>query len=170
VSTAPHRAAWYSLFKQHPIHPLKQIVSINGSSQSQLGFLNTNFQTNLIFPPLSAPSLSIDMTPGIMDDISTPSIPVFECPESPRTPSVITDDTDASSDTVTGLGILSGRMVLGLGDAIKRGVENISIRKKLGMIVSIYPHDDDAPPENIGRLYDDLLELSRCIIVLLLKF
>lgn len=105
-----------------------------------------------------------------MDDISTPSIPVFECPESPRTPSVITDDTDASSDTVTGLGILSGRMVLGLGDAIKRGVENISIRKKLGMIVLIYPHDDDAPPENIGRLYDDLLELSRCIIVLLLKF
>jgi hypothetical protein len=110
------------------------------------------------------------MASGTMDDISTPSIPVFKCPESPRTPSVITDNTDTSSDTVTGLGTLSGRMVLGLGDAIRRGVENFSIRKTLGIIVSVYPHDDDVAPENVGSLYDDLLELSRCIIMLLLKF
>ena len=110
---------------------------------------------------MSALSLLIDMTSGIMHDISTLE---FECQESLHAPSVITDNTDTSSDTVTGLGTLSGRMVLGLGEAFKRGLENLSIGKTLGMIASAYPHDDDAAPQNIGTLYDDLLELSRCVL------
>jgi len=106
-----------------------------------------------------------------MNDLSAHSNPSFEGPESHQTPSIaITVATDTSSDTVSGLGTLSGRVVFGLGNAVLRGVDNLVVRRRLGIIVSVYPHDDDTAPENIGTLYDDLLELSRCMAMFLSEF
>jgi hypothetical protein len=106
-----------------------------------------------------------------MNDLSPHSNPSFEGPESHRTPSIaITVTTDTSTNTVSGLGTLSGRVAFGLGKAVIRGADNLVVRRKLGIIMSVYPHDDDTAPENIGTLYDDLLELSRCMAMFLLEF
>jgi hypothetical protein len=68
---------------------------------------------------------------------------------------------DTSSDTTTGLGTLSGRVIIGLGDAVLQGIDYLVIHRALGVIKSAFPHDDDGAPDNIGTLYDNILELSR---------
>ncbi|KIM74478.1 hypothetical protein PILCRDRAFT_702827 [Piloderma croceum F 1598] len=77
------------------------------------------------------------------------------------TSSIVSSDTDASSDTTTGLNTFSGRVVIGLGDAVLQGVDHFIILRRLEVIKSAFPHDDKVAPENIGALYDDVLELSR---------
>jgi hypothetical protein len=85
----------------------------------------------------------------------------FKSKESTRASSLASSTTDSSSSTAPGLGTLSGRLVIGLGDTVLRGVDHLVIRRALEMVKSIFPHDDDTAPDNIGTLYDDVLELSR---------
>ena len=61
-----------------------------------------------------------------------------------------------------GIGTLTGRAIYAVGEAALRGIEILAIRRKLRMINSFFPHNDDATTKNIEMKYDDVLELSRC--------
>jgi hypothetical protein len=94
---------------------------------------------------------------------------LFKIQESTRASSIVSSTTDTSSDTVTGLGSISGRVVLGLGEVILRGLDNLVILQKLEVIKSAFPHDDNTVPDNIGTLYDNVLELSRYVAIHILE-
>jgi hypothetical protein len=62
-----------------------------------------------------------------------------------------------------GIGSLGGRFLLGFGKAVIHRVENVTIiPRRLAYIQSIRPLSDDSPPHDVHRIYDELLELSRC--------
>jgi hypothetical protein len=62
-----------------------------------------------------------------------------------------------------GIGSLSGRFIEAFGRAVIHGVESVTIiRRRLTYIQSICPLSDDSPPQDVHKIYDDLLELSRC--------
>lgn len=42
-----------------------------------------------------------------------------------------------------------------------RTMEGPTIRKKLAVIESTFPHDDSTSYKQLGQVYDDVLELSR---------
>jgi hypothetical protein len=64
---------------------------------------------------------------------------------SQRPPSIVSFVTDTSTDTVQarGIGTLSGRMVYAVGEVALRGIENLAIRRRLGKVISAFPHQDD---------------------------
>jgi hypothetical protein len=74
-----------------------------------------------------------------MNDLSAHSNPSFEGPESHRTPSIaITVTTDTSTNTVSGLGTLSGRVAFGLGKAVIRGADNLVRQRISGHYTTIF--------------------------------
>ena|ERR1700729_2512411 len=78
--------------------------------------------------------------------------------------SIVSDPTTSSSDgTAEGIGSLGGRALYAFGEAALRGFENLAIRRKLRSIKSLFPHDDTDTTKGVERIYDDVLELSRCV-------
>ncbi|CAL1706474.1 unnamed protein product [Somion occarium] len=61
------------------------------------------------------------------------------------------------SGTTIGLGTLSGRVIMAVGEYAVKGIENVNIRRKLG-IASLQLRRTGAVPEQV---IDDLLELQR---------
>jgi hypothetical protein len=82
--------------------------------------------------------------------------------DSSATPSSIY--TTTTSRTVPGIGALSGKFIHGFGKIVLRGFESVVIRRRLSRIESLCPLSDNDPPPDVLRLYDDLLELARCVI------
>jgi hypothetical protein len=82
---------------------------------------------------------------------------------SQRPPSIVSFVTDTSTDTVQarGIGTLSGRMVYAVGEVALRGIENLAIRRRLGKVISAFPHQDDIVTSDIDTIYDHTLEFSR---------
>jgi hypothetical protein len=67
-----------------------------------------------------------------------------------------------SSKIPPGIGSLTGRFIEGFGKTVLHGIESVTvIRRRLADIRSICPLSDDPQPEDVHRIYDDLLELSR---------
>jgi len=62
-----------------------------------------------------------------------------------------------------GPGTLTGKALEAFGEATIRGIENLVIRRKLASLRSMFPHGNDTTIGNIEQLYDDILELSRCV-------
>jgi hypothetical protein len=71
--------------------------------------------------------------------------------------------TTTTSHTIPGIGSLSGKFIHGFGKTVLRGVENVTIRRRLSHIESLCPLSDKGPPVVLSRLYDDLLELARYV-------
>lgn len=76
-----------------------------------------------------------------------------------------TNYTDSTSRTVPGPGALSGKAILALGKATLRGAESLIIRRKFQIISSKFPHRDDDNIKGIGKMYEDILELSRHVTI-----
>ncbi|KAJ4473652.1 hypothetical protein J3R30DRAFT_703078 [Lentinula aciculospora] len=80
-----------------------------------------------------------------------------------------TTETESSATTVWGPGTLSGRAIKSLGEASLRGVEKLLVRWRLAKINAILPGLASGSPslknpasgEQLEKIYDDLLELSR---------
>jgi hypothetical protein len=71
--------------------------------------------------------------------------------------------TTSTSSTVPGLGELSGRAILALGKVTLRGAEYVIIRGRLEFISAKLPHLNVDQIPGIEQMYDDVLELSRCV-------
>jgi hypothetical protein len=72
-----------------------------------------------------------------------------------------TASTGTNLSTIWGPGTLSGKALEAFGEAALRGVENITIRRKLATLRSVFPHTDNTDIPDIDTVYDDVLELSR---------
>jgi hypothetical protein len=85
-------------------------------------------------------------------------------PEQP--PSSLSSASSTSTNTLRGRGIgtLSGRMIYAIGEVAVRGLENLAIRRRLGKVMSAFPHQDDIVRSDIETIYDDTLELSRYFV------
>ncbi|KAJ3860923.1 hypothetical protein EV359DRAFT_66917 [Lentinula novae-zelandiae] len=85
------------------------------------------------------------------------------------TTSYETNETQSSATTLWGPGTLSGKAIKSLGEASLRGVEKLVVRWRLAKINAILPGLNSgnsspkypASPEQLEKIYDDLLELSR---------
>lgn len=88
---------------------------------------------------------------------------------SPNTPSIydyslsIRTSTTSSGSTIRGIGELSGKAILALGKATLRGADYLSIRRRLIMISSKFPHTNADSIGGVTQMYEDLLELSRWV-------
>ena len=90
-------------------------------------------------------------------------------PELVRTISVtslsLTYNTGSTTtgSTEWGPGTIMGRVLLGFGEAVKDGIDNIIIRRKLHTANAVFIHDkfSKLSSKDAGQLYDDVLELSR---------
>ncbi|KAF9466981.1 hypothetical protein BDZ94DRAFT_95506 [Collybia nuda] len=71
------------------------------------------------------------------------------------------DGTTTTSATVPGLGVISGRAILALGNFTLRGAEYVIIRRRLNTIASNFPHRNTCHIQGIDQMYRDILELSR---------
>ena len=72
--------------------------------------------------------------------------------------------TTISSTILPGIGSLSGKFFQGVGKRMLSGVESIVVRRRLAYIQSLCPLSDSAPPVDVDRIYDELLELIRCVV------
>ncbi|KAJ4000845.1 hypothetical protein F5050DRAFT_283961 [Lentinula boryana] len=80
-----------------------------------------------------------------------------------------TNETESSATTVWGPGTLSGKAIKSLGEASLRGVDKLIVRWRLAKINAILPGltspgsllRNPASGEQLEKIYDDLLELSR---------
>lgn len=95
-----------------------------------------------------------------MNGLLTQSNLSFESSESQRPPSILSLATSTSASTV-GIGALSGRMIFAVGEVAARGLENLAIRRRLGKVISAFPHQNYVAKTDIGTIYDDTLEFSR---------
>jgi len=77
------------------------------------------------------------------------------------TSSTSTASTGTNLSTIWGPGTLSGKALEAFGEAALRGVENITIRRKLATLRPVFPHTDNTDIPDIDTVYDDALELSR---------
>jgi hypothetical protein len=81
--------------------------------------------------------------------------------------SAFSDSSSTSSqrtNTIYGLGTLTGKALEAFGEATLRVVENLTIRRKLVYLRSSFPHTNDNKIADIDQLYDDLLELLRSVM------
>lgn len=53
-------------------------------------------------------------------------------------------------------------MLYAFGEAALRGIGGLKIRRRLGIISSTFPHND-LDQRDLTGIYDDVLELSRCV-------
>lgn len=77
--------------------------------------------------------------------------------------SLDTFDSASSATTVWGPGTLSGKVILSLGEASLRGLGHVILRLRLAKISSSLLK---ISPDKQERMYDDLLELSRSILII----
>jgi hypothetical protein len=80
---------------------------------------------------------------------------------SQRPPSILSFATDTSTETVQGIGTVSGRVIYAVGEVALRGIELLAMRRRLGKVISAFPHQDDITTTDIEKIYDDTLEFSR---------
>jgi len=64
--------------------------------------------------------------------------------------------------TEWGPGTIFGRVLLGIGEAVKDGFDKILIRQRLNILNSTFSHEP-LPSTSLSQLYDDVLELSQCM-------
>ncbi|KAJ6605352.1 hypothetical protein DFH09DRAFT_1121235 [Mycena vulgaris] len=69
--------------------------------------------------------------------------------------------TTTSSSTQWGPGAMAGKAILAMGKATLRGVEHLIISRRIGTIKAVMPCTDDNGSEHLGKIFGDLLELSR---------
>lgn len=100
-------------------------------------------------------STSLFITPGSSSSLASSSL------DSTATPSSI--HTTTTSRTIPGIGSLGGRFIYSFGKTVLRGFESVAIRRRLTYIESLFPLSDNNPLPNIESVYDDLLELVRCV-------
>lgn len=81
---------------------------------------------------------------------------------STKPPTILSLST-ASTETAHGIGSVSGRMIYAIGAAALRGVELLAIRRKLKEVHEFFPHQNDTTLDDFETIYDDVLELSRCV-------
>jgi hypothetical protein len=79
-------------------------------------------------------------------------------------PSVITTSSVISSETIPGIGALSGKFIYSVGKTILHGAESVVVHRRLSYIQSLCPLSDDRPPKDVGQIYDDIIELSRYVM------
>jgi hypothetical protein len=96
---------------------------------------------------------------------SSESLPLSSLDSDSIPPSESSIYTTTTSHTVPGIGSLSGKFIHGFGKRVLRGFESVVIRRRLSHIESLCPLSDNNPPPDVKSLYDDLLELARCVIV-----
>jgi hypothetical protein len=84
----------------------------------------------------------------------------------PRPPSIVSFATNTSTDTirVQGIGTLAGRMIFAVGEVALRGIEHLTIRRRLSKVMSAFPHNDEVGIGDIETIYDHTLELSRYFV------
>jgi hypothetical protein len=73
--------------------------------------------------------------------------------------------TDSSSKTVWGPGALTGKGLVAFGKGALRSVEYFVIRRRLARIRLRFPHEDDGASDDLDQMYNEILELSRCVLV-----
>jgi len=96
---------------------------------------------------------------------------VLEDPELARASTISSlSPTNDSTSTEWGPGTIFGRVLLGFGEAVKDGFDNIIIRRRLNTLNSLFSHEQSFPSTNLSQIYDDVLELSRCVRILPLHF
>jgi hypothetical protein len=80
--------------------------------------------------------------------------------------------TDSSSKTVWGPGALTGKGLVAFGKGALRGVEFFVIRRRLAKIRLRFPHEDDGAADDLelDQMYNEILELSRCVLLLVMIF
>jgi hypothetical protein len=85
---------------------------------------------------------------------------------SPRPPSIVSFATNTSTDTirVQGIGTLAGRMIFAVGEVALRGIEHLTIRRRLSKVMSAFPRNDEVGISDIETIYDHTLELSRYFV------
>lgn len=59
---------------------------------------------------------------------------------------------------------MAGKAILAMGKATLRGVEHLIISRRIGTIKAVMPCTDDNGSEHLGKIFGDLLELSRCVM------
>jgi hypothetical protein len=71
--------------------------------------------------------------------------------------------TTTSSSTNPGIGSVTGKGILAFGKMAQRGLDGIVIRRRLAAMKSVFPHNDgdETSVQNLDKIYDDVLELSR---------
>lgn len=71
-------------------------------------------------------------------------------------------ETSSVASTVQpGIGSLSGKAALAVGNAALRRLETFEVQRRLLLATSKFPHNDNEVSDNIIKVYDDILELSR---------
>lgn len=79
-----------------------------------------------------------------------------------RTSTLLTSESSSSGDgTEAGLGTLSGRAVMAVGELFLRGMESVAMRQKLNELRRVFPHDDRRTGDEMEGHYRNLIELSR---------
>ena len=77
-----------------------------------------------------------------------------------RASTLLTSESSSSDGTEVGLGTLSGRAVMALGQVVLNRMEFVAIRQKINELRRVFPHDNRAGGEMEGH-YRNLIELSR---------
>src|ERR1700733_7560913 len=91
---------------------------------------------------------------------------VLEDPELVRMSTISSlSRTNDSTSTEWGPGTILGRVLLGFGEAVKDGFDNIIIRRRLNTLNSMFSHEQTLPSANVNQIYNDVLELSRCVCI-----
>jgi hypothetical protein len=84
--------------------------------------------------------------------------------------SLTNDSSRSTASTEWGPGTVMGRVLLGFGEAVKDGIDNIIIRRRLSSLNSSFPHEETLPSKHLDQIYDDVLELSRYVPRLPLEY
>jgi len=93
--------------------------------------------------------------------IRHPSLISFASDTSAST--AIPTPTITSRSTIPGIGSLTGKAIVALGEATLRGVESFAIQVKLKKLKDSFPRkdDDDTQALDSAEMYRDLIELTR---------
>ena len=94
------------------------------------------------------------------DSMRNPSLLSFQS-STASTSTVPTNVTTTSSSTILGIGSLTGRALVTLGEATIRRGSAIVIQARLRTLKSQLPHDDSYISPKLSVAYRDVLELSR---------
>lgn len=71
------------------------------------------------------------------------------------------ETSSLASAVQPGIGSLSGKAALAVGNAALRRLEHLEVQRRLLLATSKFPHNDNEVSDNIIKVYHDILELSR---------
>ena len=77
-----------------------------------------------------------------------------------RTSTLLTSES-SSDGTEVGLGTLSGRAVMAIGQLVLDRMESVAIHQKLNELRRVFPHDNRHAGDEMEGHYRNLIELSR---------